>query len=195
MVSEVENMPTPSEPTLQWQTIEDAGKFSGILWKWRDSDPLWPKEFADEDAVVDWVGRQNAAEVMGNGCARIIVIDGVLSGYAVWSRVPLHFAPGDSTPVECGTYLIPPVRGSGVNRMVKTAQINFSNQHFGADWVLFIVDVRNIAANKSLQKLPVRWHMETTDANGHFHAYLRRRNWETQTTCILFAVRTATPPR
>lgn len=101
----------------------------------------------------------------------------------------------DHIVLECGTYLMPEVRGQGWNRPVKAASLSHASIRFCADVVVYAVPEDNLRAVHSLARIVddpgARWG-GSDDAANEFERdlkrWLRYRTWKEGKPFRLFVI-------
>ncbi len=164
---------------------------ASLLWEAVKGDTSRVLPRHDEEGWAALIRYQDMAEIVGEGLIRSVLIDGAVAGFVILNKVPPEYLSGDEVAVECGTYLLPAYRGSGINPHVKRAMVTLARETLDANWCVFVVPVANRRAHRAMHKLP--WPLETqaVDSIGRFRAYLRRKVWETGVDCVLYAVPTS----
>ncbi|MBX5437040.1 MAG: hypothetical protein IRZ33_07470 [Alicyclobacillaceae bacterium] len=164
------------------------------LWQAGAGDPHWPLADRSERAFRRLAEEAAAAEAFGCGWMRAVETscgDKWMIAGLVTARIPdTEWLPTGVTACECGTYLLPPFRGTGIHVSVKDALLELCWDTWDCEWCLFVVPVSNPAARRALAKLPWPVRRSGSDAGTPDFARLgKRRAWETGEACEVFAVR------
>lgn len=185
------------DPTWRWAELSDGA--AEQLWRSGQVDDSWP--FADRSrrrftlAVDSW----RAAEAIGIGRVRAVIIDSEPAGFVYWSQVDTAWLPAGVSAVECGTWLASAQRGQGLNPAIKHATIHtvFRTPAWAScQWCVFFIPRDNARALAAMRKLPWPWVCAASDAADAagtsaaqpFHRLLARRAWETGQPCVLYAI-------
>lgn len=108
-------------------------------------------------------------------------------GFVTFHELDGAWLPPEVTAVECGTYLLPQYRGTGLNRLIKSASASRAFYQLNAQFVLYAVPAGNEQALRSLRHILV--NTETTkDERQLFSKWLRHREWKEGSPFELFAI-------
>ncbi|EPZ47505.1 hypothetical protein N007_06095 [Alicyclobacillus acidoterrestris ATCC 49025] len=171
--------------TFEPMTLPDLLQMHHAYW----NTPGWPQTLSTvplcEQFVADWSIRS----FFGTGEFSAIrrADDRLVIGFTTLSKANENFVPDGVNAVEAGTFLVPQVRGTGVNAQVKQYLRDQASDVFAASHIVYLVDTENKRAQQALQKLPYPvTKVEMTDTHHPWHRYLRRRVFEERRDGILF---------
>ena len=140
------------------------------LWESGRSDHRWPEPSGSETGFAAFVEEWQAAAVMGLGKMMAVrtQISGPteeqIRGFVTFHVLDPMWSTADYVVVECGTYLLPPIRGQGWNRAVKAASLSHAAVQFGADAVVYVVPEDNLPAIRSLERMVGEYRVSSMPA-------------------------------
>lgn len=163
------------------------------LWQAGHGDADWPKNLRSWRSFFDFSEAYQALAVLNLGELKIVerkIGDDTTSplGFVLLNRIDPTWLPDGTSAVECGTYLLPHHRGTGVNLLVKTALLACANQAYHTDFAVFTVAQSNVRAQRAMAKLPWEFYGEGPGDTGPFTRYVRRKSFEAGEPCELYAV-------
>jgi RimJ/RimL family protein N-acetyltransferase len=157
------------------------------LWEAEYRDEFWPfvpRTWAHFERTV---GEYETAEFFSQGGIRALVHQGQTCGFVVWNVIAPHFVE-ETYAVECGTYLAERFRGKGLNATAKRLAQAHVFGELKAEYAVFVVSNDNIRALSAFTKLPWKFVRESAESPGRFHAFRRRKEWETGKPCTVFSL-------
>lgn len=152
------------------------------------TDDSWPALLRPQAAFDNWLLREEIRYFFGEGQVDVIAdAHNNPIGYCTLVRVPEHFTPNGENAVELGTYLIPEMRGTGLNQAVKTRLKATSVSVYQATVMVHVISASNQRALRAMAHMPWLYEQVTLSMQTHpWYPYVKRRAWETQTNIILF---------
>lgn len=180
-------MQSDSQPVVRLKPL--APRMLARLWAACRADDDRPVTFATKATLQTWWSEWAVSESLGFGAVRAVLVRDGLAGIVTFSDVGAQYHPNGEKVVECGTYLLPPWRGSGIHREVKRLTLEFARHTRRAQWLCFVIPSENQRAVRAFVKLGWTYHEAQTGCTGGFKPFTERKTWELGRPCNLFWVR------
>ncbi|MCL6594336.1 MAG: GNAT family N-acetyltransferase, partial [Alicyclobacillus sp.] len=126
------------------------------------------------------------ASLLGWGGLWAVWCNRQAAGWVTFTRVDPALLKSPAEVWEGGTYLLPVMRGRGLNLPVKRAMLRRAFRFWQAHWVVFAIRADNLRALAALTRLPWPWQRE--DGTGPFAQLMRYKSWQAGSPVTVFAL-------
>lgn len=159
------------------------------LYRLHRDDPDWDSNIRTDDRFEEQLAEWAFRSWLQEGQIDVLTSeDGRPLGLIV---LLLH--PGDDTSprfLELGTYLVPEVRGTGMNRYCKERAVDLARHVYGVDWLVCAIPANNVRAMRGMNRL--NWSTMETYAgepiDHPFHTFWKRRCFVTEQRVTLYLI-------